>query len=350
MSKFFKALEQAQRQRDRRDPKLRFRTATDEMNGHVSVHAVQQEVPTLGAFKSATDTGHISAVMQQHKRARLNRAPSVAAAVPRLTRTAEGRTDPHLVSLLDQTTLGAEQYRTLRYMVEESCDGEVRRRLVAVSSPTPGDGKTMTAINLAGALAQAGDSRVLIVDGDLRHPSVTKLLGVGSVRYPGLVDLILSADAKVADVVQSCPPYNLDVLPAGRATKNSYEVLQSPRLGEIFAEAQRLYSYVIVDTPPLLPFPDCRLISKWVGSFMVVVSAHKTPRHTVEEALHVIHPERLLGLVFNCDDNRTAKYYQYGHKDGDQPVNGERRGWLSRPGQWIGGLWQRNLSPPEPQF
>jgi len=167
--------------------------------------------------------------------------------------------DAHCVSLLHPTSFEAEQYRTLRYMVERAHQNR-NLRIVALSSPASGDGKTITAINLAGALAQARDVRILLIDADLRQPTVARLLGLSVTEGPGLVDAVLDPSLGLSDVVRPCPPSNLFVLPAGRFTDSSYEVLKSPRMGEILVEARHHYDYLVLDTPPLIPFPDCRLL------------------------------------------------------------------------------------------
>jgi len=261
--------------------------------------------------------------------------------------------DSHCVSLLQPTTFEAEQYRTLRYMVEQAHQ-KANLYTVAISSPSSGDGKSVTAINLAGALAQSHDVQILLIDADLRQPSVARLLGL-SPDGPGLVDHILNPGLSLADVVRPCPPTNLCVLPAGRSTVSSYEVLKSPRMGEILAEARRRYDYIVVDTPPLIPFPDCRLLGKWVDGFFMVVAAHKTSRKLVEEALHVIDTTQLLGLVFNRDDRPVSRYgsngYAYyfslngnGH-NGGRKNTGVRNGVRSVGGHFFrGGMFSRPIA------
>lgn len=218
------------------------------------------------------------------------------------------RIEPHLVSLLDPKAFEAEQYRILRHVVEQKRQqGDLC--VIAVSSPTAGDGKTITAINLAGALAQAAEVRVLLVDTDLRHPSVTEYLGLGRSRSHGLVDVILNPGLSLEDVVKPCLSFNLAVISSGRPPSIPYEVLKSARLGELLQEARQHYDYIVLDTPPLIPFPDCRLIEKWADGFLVIVAAHKTPRKLVEEAIKVVDPDKMVGLVFNNDDRPVFGYY-----------------------------------------
>lgn len=113
------------------------------------------------------------------------------------------------------------------------------------------------------------------------------------------------------DVVKRCPFSRLTTLLSSRSGATPHDVFQSQRLGELLREARLQYDYVVVDTPPLIPFPDCRLMSKWVDGFLVVVTAHKTPRKLVEEALNAVDPSKLVGIVFNGDDRPVFGYYSY---------------------------------------
>jgi protein-tyrosine kinase len=219
--------------------------------------------------------------------------------------------DQHLVSLVAPTAFEAEQYRSLRHTVDQLHQETGSLSLVAISSPAVGDGKTTTAINLAGAFAQNTDIRVLLIDMDLRRPSVIRALGLDDGSDPGLVDIIVDPRLSLQAVARPYPPFNLSIVPAGRPLSNPYEVLKSFRLGELLEEARRNYDYVLIDTPPLIPFPDCHLIERWIDGFLIVVSAHKTPRKLVEEAIGSLNPTKVTGLVFNTDDQPVFGYYYY---------------------------------------
>ena len=212
--------------------------------------------------------------------------------------------DGHLVSLLAPTSFEAEQYRMLRHTVEQR-----GLRVLAVTSARSGDGKTTTAINLAGALAQAPETRILLLEADLRRPSVLQRLGGDGASSPGLVKAVLSPRVSLPEVIQARPLPNLAVLPAGQPPIAPYELLKSPRLGELLAEMRQHHDYVVVDTPPILACPDYRLIEKWIEGIIVVVAAHKTPRKMVEEALGLVDRRKLVGLVFNGDDSPEARYH-----------------------------------------
>jgi capsular exopolysaccharide synthesis family protein len=231
--------------------------------------------------------------------------------------------DPHLVSLLTPTAFETEPYRMLAHMVEQM-HKEAGLRILAVSSPTAGDGKTTTAINLAGILARDPDNRVLLLEADLRRPSVGAYLGLGHTSAHGLVDAILDPALSLENVVRQCHPFNLSILPAGRPLASPHGVLRSLRLGELLEVARQCYDYLIVDTPPLVPLTDCRLIEQWIDGFLVVVTAHKTPRKLLEEALSVVDPAKLLGLIFNEDDRLSPEYYSYHYSV--QSPNGHHKG------------------------
>lgn len=233
------------------------------------------------------------------------------------------RPDPHLVSLLDATSFEADQYRTLRLVIEHV---HGPKSLFAVTSPTPGDGKTTSAINLAGALAAAPDSRVLVIDIDLRTPSVGNRLGL-PVQSPGLVDLLLDKDLTVEAVVQRHPQYRLSVVPGGRAITVPYELLKSPRLRELLQEVRRQYDYVLLDTAPLVPVPDTRLLAEYTDGFIIVVAAHQTPRVLLAEALNMMDPKKVIGIVFNGDDRPLSGYYGYYY---GSSYGSKRRGRVTR--------------------
>jgi capsular exopolysaccharide synthesis family protein len=233
--------------------------------------------------------------------------------------------EQHLVSLVAPASFEAEQYRILRHTVEQR-HRESGLRTLAITSPTGSDGKTTTSINLGGALAQGRDTRVLLLEADLRRPAILRQLGLKTVG-PGLVEAVLDSGLRLGDVVRTLSAYNLDVLPSGKPPLAPYEVLKSPRLGELIRQARESYDYVVIDTPPVVPCPDYRLLEKAVDGTILVVAAHKTPRGLVEAAVSLIDPARMLGLVFNGDSGRGSRY-----QDHYYTAPAEKR---SAPVQWF---------------
>ena len=218
--------------------------------------------------------------------------------------------DEHLVSFVAPTSFEADQYRTLRHVVERlRKDSDIG--VLAVTSPGPGEGKTLTTLNLAGALAQAQDARVLVLDADFRRPAVARYLGLANIGAPGLVDLIADPRRELAEAVRDLDSGNLSVVPAGAVQQGFYELLTSPRLGAVIGEARRQYDYVLVDTPPVVALPDCRLLAKWIDGFLVLVTTDKTPRKQLAETLNLLDPEKVIGLIFNGVRRSSSRYYGY---------------------------------------
>jgi Mrp family chromosome partitioning ATPase len=198
--------------------------------------------------------------------------------------------DERLVSLVSPATIEAEQYRTLGLMLEQRRHSG-HLQVVAVSSPTMGDGKTVTSINLAAALAQSPQSRVLLVDADFRKPSVQAQLGMRDNNALGFRDAILNPDLALKDIVQRLPGTTLSVLTVGRSQVMPHD-----------------YEWIILDTAPLVLAPDCLMMGRSVDGFVIIVCAHKTSRKEIGEALDILGPSKLLGLVFNHDDSLLDSY------------------------------------------
>jgi capsular exopolysaccharide synthesis family protein len=233
----------------------------------------------------------------------------------------------HLVSFLRPRSFEAEQYRTLRHSLE------VRHRTdspqtVSITSPGTGEGKTTTALNLAGALAQSTTSSVLLIDGDLRRPSVAASLRMARPVGPGLAGLLTGEGLDLDAGLRRLCRWNLSVLAAEQAAEGSpYELLKSPRFSLLMEEARRRFDYVLVDCPPLLAVPDARLIQSVCDGVVLVVSAHATPRRFLEASLELIPPSSLIGLVFNNDTRPMDGYNRcYGtyERHADPPARHQR--------------------------
>ncbi len=318
MSKFFKALEQAQRDRQASGG------APQTQSSQVPLPPEEQD-QSEDPVSVFTESG-----------------PEDALAAPPSVEIPSG-VDEHLVSLLTPAAFEAEQYRALRHTVEQ-LHKSTGLRVLAVSSPTVGDGKTTTAINLAGALAQAVENRVLLVDADLRRPSLGRLLGLGQPMGPGLVDAIVNPTLGIEQIAQDRPPFNLDVIRAGQSPPSPYEVFKSPRVGTLLDEARQRYDYVVVDAPPMVPVQDCRVIGRWLDGFLLVVQAHRTPRRLLEEALNIVDPSKMLGLVFNGDEHPSSGYYgyyRYYARDPSVAPNGHGRPRLGRAVTRFGQMLRR---------
>jgi len=164
----------------------------------------------------------------------------------------------------------------------------------------------------------------------LRRPFVAANLGFDPAG-PGLAEAAIDERLELGEVVQSTP-YNLAVLPAGAPPDNAYQALESTRVGQLLDQARGSYDYVVLDTPPVLLVPDCKLMSQWIDGFLLVVAAHRTPRKLLGEALSALDEAKVLGIVFNGDDRPVAGYYGkyyggYYHEPSGRGVGGWRNSW-----------------------
>jgi capsular exopolysaccharide synthesis family protein len=224
-----------------------------------------------------------------------------------------GQVDDHLVSVLEPTSLAAEQYRAVRLAIE-TFRHERGTRTVAITSPGRGDGRTITAINLAGALAQAPDARVVLVEADLRHPAVARALGMPPGR--GLSSYLLDASMAPEAVVSRPANVAFAVVTAGAASSMPYELLKSPRLAALLAALRERFDYVVLDTPPTLPYPDVGILRDIVDGFVVVVRANRTPREMLRDCTNVIGRQRGLGLIFNDDERQVVPSFSHDREPG----------------------------------
>ena len=347
MSKFSKALEQAQRERA-----LRVQAVPSPSPPAPSSAAPTGPSPSLApprtpsaprepAPHEAPSRDEVIRDPAPTSSTPLRRSPSL----PRRQAMLTGEVDSHLVSLVSPAGLVAEQYRALRHMVEQKHKAD-DLSVLAVSSPGVGDGKSTTAINLAGALAQGADTSVLLVEADLRRPSIGHLLGFHGASGVGLVDAILDPRIALADIVQSRPPFNLSVVLGGQTPPSPYEVLKSPRLGALLGEARARYDYIVLDTPPLVPVQDCRVVARWVDGIVLVVAADHTPRALLEASLERLDPSKLVGLVFNGYDHLLSARYaaQYVGYYGQSAEPRRRKGALGRVTNTVGSLLRRGES------
>jgi capsular exopolysaccharide synthesis family protein len=235
-----------------------------------------------------------------------------------------------LVSFAAPASFEAEQYRTLRHLVERLARDD-RSQVFAVTSAGAGEGKTITTLNLAGSLAQSPEARVLVIDGDLHRPAVAQYLGLSGSRSAGLAEAILHGDRGLVPFVRRIDALNVSVMLAGGRSAGPYELLASPRLEDVMGEARGSYDYVLIDTPPVLPLADSRLLARVIDGYIVVVAAHTTPRRSLAEALDLLDRAKVVAVVFNGDDRPLSTYYgSYGYHDGPSRSAGHGLSWWRR--------------------
>jgi len=192
----------------------------------------------------------------------------------------------------------ADAYKILRTQVLQRMK-ENGWKVLAVTSPGEGEGKTVTAINLAVSLAMEINHTVLLVDADLRHPSIHEKLGIGEAR--GLSDYLLD-DAPLQELLVH--PEGLDkvvLLPAGRAVRNSAELLNSPKMVQLVEELKDRYPerLVVFDLPPVLTAADALAFAPYVDAALLVLEEGKTQQEEARRAVELLDQTHILGTVLN---------------------------------------------------
>ncbi len=189
-----------------------------------------------------------------------------------------------------------EQYRRLAAKLHQA---QIDRQLnaVMVVSAVPSEGKTLTSLNLALTLSRSYKRRVLMIDADLRRPSLHEVCGLQVDR--GLQEAVLAPapTGELAGAFELAP--GLALLPAGRPTNDPLSVLTSPRMQAILAEARRTFDWVIVDTAPMAALSDATVLKDAVDGAILVISAGSTPYDLVDRAVQTLGRDYILGVVLN---------------------------------------------------
>jgi receptor protein-tyrosine kinase len=186
------------------------------------------------------------------------------------------------------------------------------RRVVTVASALPGEGKTFSSFHLAMSFAMERDLNVLLIDGDVARPTLSRALGCGS--CPGLLEFLEGSVGTVDETLYRTDVERLWFLPAGAPTRNAAELLTSPRMPVLLdALAQRIGHLVIVmDTPPLLPTVESRALTDLSDQTLLVVKANSTPQGAILQALEQVGHGRSVQLLLNQRrESKLDQYYYY---------------------------------------
>jgi capsular exopolysaccharide synthesis family protein len=221
----------------------------------------------------------------------------------------------------------AESFRVLRTNLQ-FVDVDNKRKVFALTSALPGEGKTSTAVNLAISLAQGG-SRTLLIECDLRRPKAAGRLELDAAVG---VTSVLVGRVKLTDAVQIHEASGLEFIASGPIPPNPAELLQSQAMSELLDQARDSYDVVILDTPPLLPVTDAAILSVKADGAMLVVS-HRTVtkeqvRHSIERLAQV--DAYLVGIVLNKVPSKRKTYgygygYGYGYAPDPEPLKRGKR-------------------------
>lgn len=215
------------------------------------------------------------------------------------------------------TTQIAEEFRVIKRPIIRNARGQAGTKvrngnLVMVTSALPGEGKTFTSINLAMSIASEVDNTVLLVDGDVAHPSIPELLGAP--HGPGLLDLMTRDDLDFSDALVKTNVDKLALLPAGSRHRRSTELLASEQMASLLREIASRYRdrIIIFDSPPLLATTEARVLAANMGQILMVVAADATSQHAVNQALATVEACDIVLMVLNkASRTDVGTYYGY---------------------------------------
>lgn len=215
--------------------------------------------------------------------------------------------DARLVAALAPQSPPAERYRLLRTRIKRAENGRAIRSIV-ITSPAKGDGKSLTAANLALTMAQEFSQRVLLLDADLRRPTLAQLFGIA--ESPGLSDVLLGAD-EIDRALVYLPDQHLTVLPAGSPSAQPAEMLGSTAMRRVIDTLRGRFDRILIDMPPVAPLADVHVISPLIDGLLMVVRAGITPKPAIERALSGLDMGKVLGLVLNAAGDGGPDGYDY---------------------------------------
>ena len=230
-------------------------------------------------------------------------------------RTITIKTDNRLLATItDQHSAVSEQYRKLKSALVRMTNEDKFRNLLMVTSANSAEGKSLTAANLAISMAQEYDLTVLLIDADLRRPSIHNYLGFE--QTIGLSDC-LQDGIDIGEAIIKTDISKLSVISAGREVEKPLELFASKKMQEMMTEIKTRYNdrYVIIDTPPLLLFAETRSLAHIVDGIVFVIQEGVTTQESVIESKEILHGCPIMGVVlnnsttFNLDNSHYSRYY-----------------------------------------
>src|SRR6267378_5290352 len=269
------------------------------------------------ALRRAQALNDQSDAPEDPKAERMSRALAALADIPPPASTSSSPTNVRtagfyaeklvVTSRPEQSTV--EQYRKLAATLHHA-QTERQLKVVMVSSAVSGDGKTLTSTNLALTLSESYRRRVLLIDADLRRPSVHEVFQVKNVT--GLTDSLKAENDRRLPLIQASA--YLSLLLAGRPDSDPMSGLTSGRRRRLIGEAAATFDWVIIDTPPVVLLPDANLLAAMVDAAILVIGAGKTPHKLITRAIDALGRNRILGVVLNrVDPSCLAGGYGYGY-------------------------------------
>jgi capsular exopolysaccharide synthesis family protein len=219
-------------------------------------------------------------------------------------------TTSKLVSIIEKDSLAAEKFRFLGVRLRQIQQTRPLKK-VLITSTIPEEGKTTVSANLACTLARRRQQKTLLLEGDLRRPTLAKQFGLD--RVPGLCEY-LQNESDIADSIYRLDALGLWILPAGRTPQNPLELMQNGKLSPLMNQLSSWFDWIVIDSPPVLPLADTSMWMRMADGILLVTRQGKTEKQHLQRGVEALDRSKLLGALINSSANvaRSNYYYRYG--------------------------------------
>ncbi len=211
-----------------------------------------------------------------------------------------------LVAVGKEESLGAEKFRFLAVRLRQLRQSRPLKKIL-ITSTIPQEGKSTVAANLACTLARRKKQKTLLLEGDLRRPTVAAQFGLG--KIPGLCEWLAGQTEGIN--IYRLESLGLWVLPAGAAPQNPLELMQSGRLSPLMEQLEAWFDWIVIDSPPVLPLADASIWSRLADGTLLVTRKGTTEKQQLRRGLEALEKSKLLGALVNSSSNAShTDYYQ----------------------------------------
>jgi capsular exopolysaccharide synthesis family protein len=208
---------------------------------------------------------------------------------------------------MDKQSPATEAFRLLGVRLRHMQHRRTLKRLL-ITSTVPKEGKSTVAANLACALAGSTEQKILLLEGDLRRPSLMLMFGLGAL--PGLCECLQDNHA-LATSIYCLESMGLWLLPAGSAPGNALDILQSERLSELMGQLSDWFDWIIIDSPPVLPLADASVWARLADGVVLVTRKGVTEKQQLQRGLSALDSQKLVGVLLNCSTTASHSDYYY---------------------------------------
>jgi capsular exopolysaccharide synthesis family protein len=230
--------------------------------------------------------------------------------------------ESRLPCLTDSGSPAAEAFRLLGVRLRHLRRDRPLKK-VLITSTIPQEGKSMVAANLACTLALRTQQRTLVLEGDLRRPSLSQMFGLG--RNPGISEC-LEGDRSLTTSIYHLEGPNIWILPAGSAPSNALELLQSGRLSSLMDQLTALFDWIIIDSPPILPLADTSVWMRLADGILLTTRQGTTEKRQMQRGLEALESKKVIGALVNSSKHAAAgDYYYYGPAAASRPDDAPAR-------------------------